>query len=109
MVLKEKLQQTDAFKTGADAAEAGVRTGAESTGAMRSVLQSISTVNPDKVSKVVDGNGEPVLVYHDTAPVGGKGCVMSVEVKAEPKPLLTPRRILKVDWWIRPLLSPAAP
>lgn len=64
VVLKEKLQQT-AFKTGADAAEAGMRTGA-GAGAIRSVLQDVFAVNPDTVSKVVDAAGKPLVVYHGT-------------------------------------------
>jgi hypothetical protein len=33
---------------------------------MRKVLQLVYTVNPENVSKVVDENGEPLVVYHDT-------------------------------------------
>lgn len=65
VALKEKLQQS-AFKTGADAAEAGVRAGTDS-GAVRSVLEGIYAVKPDSVSKVVDPEtGEPLVVYHGT-------------------------------------------
>ncbi len=66
VVLKEKLQQS-VFKTGADAAEAGVRAGTDDAGAIRSVLQRIYGVNPAKVSKVIDpATGEPLVVYHGT-------------------------------------------
>ena len=59
VALKEKLQQS-AFKTGADAAEAGVRAGTDS-GAIRSVLEGIYAVNPDSVSKAIDKEtGEPL-------------------------------------------------
>lgn len=64
VIAKEKLQQI-AGKTGADAAEAGVRTGA-GVGAVCSVLHGIYEVNPDTLSKVVDANGEPLVVYHGT-------------------------------------------
>ncbi|QRY31155.1 hypothetical protein JVX96_24225 [Variovorax sp. PDNC026] len=83
VVLKEKLRQT-AFKTGADAAEAGVQARA-GAGAIRSVLDRIYSVNPaaeptetpDQTgtpafrawfgdSKVVDGDGKPLKVYHGT-------------------------------------------
>lgn len=66
VVVKEKLQQR-AFKTGAVAAETGKQSGAnDSAGAIRSILQSIYKVNPETVSKVVDANGEPLVVYHGT-------------------------------------------
>ncbi|WP_418133242.1 PLxRFG domain-containing protein [Variovorax sp. NFACC26] len=83
VVLKEKLRQT-AFKTGADAAEAGVQARA-GAGAIRSVLDRIYSVNPtaeaaagaDQTdepafrawfgdSKVVDDAGKPLVVYHGT-------------------------------------------
>ena len=83
VVLKEKLRQT-AFKTGADAAEAGVQARA-GAGAIRSVLDRIYSVNPaaepaaaaDQTgtpafrawfgdSKVVDADGKPLRVYHGT-------------------------------------------
>ncbi|MEZ2293920.1 PLxRFG domain-containing protein [Variovorax sp. RCC_210] len=83
VVLKEKLRQT-AFKTGADAAEAGVQARA-GAGAIRSVLDRIYTVNPAGASaatadqtgtpafrawfgdsKVVDGEGKPLKAYHGT-------------------------------------------
>lgn len=66
VVVKEKLQQR-AFKTGAVAAETGKQSGAnDSAGAIRSILQSIYKVNPETVSKVVDANGEPLVVFHGT-------------------------------------------
>jgi len=83
VVLKEKLRQT-AFKTGADAAEAGVQARA-GAGAIRSVLDRIYSVNPaqgeptstDQTStpafrawfgdsKVVDAQGAPLEVFHGT-------------------------------------------
>ncbi|MDR6887897.1 MULTISPECIES: PLxRFG domain-containing protein [Variovorax] len=83
VVLKEKLRQT-AFKTGADAAEAGVQARA-GAGAIRSVLDRIYSVNPaaeaaatdDQTetpafrawfgdSKVVDADGKPLRVFHGT-------------------------------------------
>ena len=66
VIAKEKLQQV-AFKTGADAAEAGAHTGADTAGAIRSVLQAIYEVNPATVSKVIDPETlEPMVVYHAT-------------------------------------------
>jgi hypothetical protein len=65
VALREKLQQS-VFKTGAIAAEAGKFTGTDA-GAIRNVLQSIFAVNPETVSKVVDGNGEPLVMYHGGA------------------------------------------
>lgn len=62
IALNEELRQST-FKTSADAAEAGMRAGADA-GAIRSVLQNIYSVNPDTVSKVADGNDEPLVVYH---------------------------------------------
>ena len=65
VALIEDLQQS-AFKTSAVAASsAGKRTGA-AAGAIRNVLQNIYAVNPDFVSKVVDENGEPLVVYYGT-------------------------------------------
>lgn len=51
MLLKEGLRQT-AFKTGADAADAGMLASA-ATGAVMSVLQNIYAVNPRSFYKVV--------------------------------------------------------
>lgn len=65
MALREKLQQS-AFKTGALTAETGARTGA-GTGAMHSILQQIYAVKPDSISKMVDANGEPQVLYHGTS------------------------------------------
>ena len=48
VALKEKLQQLPTFKTRADTAEAaGVRSGADNAGAIRSVLQRIYSVTAD--------------------------------------------------------------
>lgn len=35
-------------------------------GAIRSFMEKLRSVNPDSVSKVVDENGEPMVVYHGT-------------------------------------------
>ncbi|MGE8446461.1 MAG: PLxRFG domain-containing protein [Comamonas sp.] len=87
VVLKEKLQQ-GAFKTRGDTAEAGDHTGAKNNvGAIRSVLQNIYQGNGQPSaqdvkqtdtaafkrwfgeSKVVDGEGEPMVVYHGSPEV----------------------------------------
>ncbi len=61
VVLREKLQAS-AFKTGALSATSGAPTGA-APGAIRSVVETVFVVNPEMVSKVVDANGEPLVVY----------------------------------------------
>jgi hypothetical protein len=63
VALREKLQQS-VFKTGAVAAEAGKRAGSADVGAIRSILQSVYGVNSETVSKIVDENGEPMVVFH---------------------------------------------
>lgn len=60
VALREKLQQS-VFKTGAVAEESGKRAGTDA-GAIRNILQSVFSVNPETVSKVVDANGEPMVV-----------------------------------------------
>lgn len=61
----EKLQKST-FKTSADAAEAGALAGA-APGVFRSVVQAVFAVKPDDVSKVVDANGERLLVSESLA------------------------------------------
>jgi hypothetical protein len=60
--LREKLQQ-DAFKTGADAAEAGGLSGAPA-GAIKTLLRGIFSVKP--TSAVVNADGSPKVVYRGT-------------------------------------------
>lgn len=59
-----KLQQS-AFKTSADAAEAGTRAGAAPR-VTRTVVQAVFAVKPADVSKVVDANGETLIAYQGT-------------------------------------------
>ena len=61
----EKLQKS-AFKTGALSATSGAPTGA-APGVIRSVVQAVFAVKPADVSKVVDANGEPLLVSESLA------------------------------------------
>jgi hypothetical protein len=61
---REELQST-AFKTGASAADAGEPSGA-AIGAIKNIIRNIYEVNAESVSKVVDENGEPMVVYHGT-------------------------------------------
>ncbi len=56
--LKENLQKGLSFKTGAS------QTSGAPSGDIGNLLRDIFTVNPDTVSKVVDVNGEPLLVWH---------------------------------------------
>ena len=39
-------------------------------GAIKSFMEKLRSVNPDSVSKVVDENGEPLVVYHGTPDPG---------------------------------------
>jgi hypothetical protein len=55
----EKLQP--AFKTGALQSPL-----AGASGVIKSIAERLYTVNPDSVSKVVDSNSEPLIVYHGT-------------------------------------------
>lgn len=45
--------------------------GSTESEAISSVLHGLLNFNPDSVSKVVDGNGEPLVVYHGTRQTGG--------------------------------------
>ena len=58
--LKDKV--AEAFKT-----STGEDTSATSAQPVYSILaRELASVNPDSVSKVVDKNGEPLVVYHGT-------------------------------------------
>ncbi|MFI3219596.1 MAG: hypothetical protein QX189_10815 [Methylococcales bacterium] len=63
VVLKEKLQRDKSFKTEALTDTSVALNGDKHAGAIASLLQSIFNVN---ASKVVDENGEPLVVYHGT-------------------------------------------
>jgi hypothetical protein len=63
--LREELQQSP-FKTGASAAFRQGEPPGGDAGALKTMLADIYAVNPDSVSKVVDENGEPLVVYHGT-------------------------------------------
>jgi hypothetical protein len=60
--LRERLQQSDAFKSGASAEEqASVEpSGARSEGAIKNLLRGIFSVNPESVTVKTDENGEPL-------------------------------------------------
>ena len=60
--LREKLQQSSAFKSGASAAEqAAVEpSGARSDGAIKKLLRDIFSVNSDSIAIKTDENGEPL-------------------------------------------------
>ena len=62
VVLRERLRTS--FKTEASANKNVALNG--EAGAIRSLLQNIFNVNEKDVSKVVDENGEPLVVYHGT-------------------------------------------
>jgi hypothetical protein len=59
VVLTEKLQDASKSHSSEEASAAN-------PGAIRSVLQKVFSVNFGDVSKVVDENGEPMVVYHGT-------------------------------------------
>jgi len=65
VVLRERLRTS--FKTEASANKNVALNG--EAGAIRSLLQNIFNVNEKDVSKVVDENGEPLVVKHATASV----------------------------------------
>jgi hypothetical protein len=58
--LKENLQNGLSFKTGT------LRQSGAQSGDVETMLHGYFEVNPETVSKVVDGNGEPLVVYHGT-------------------------------------------
>ncbi|MBL9177751.1 MAG: hypothetical protein JNM65_06795 [Verrucomicrobiaceae bacterium] len=62
---KERIQE--AFKTGA-AASSG--TSGAPLDSLQPLLHSILSINPDSVSKVIDENGEPLVVYRGRKEVG---------------------------------------
>ena len=66
MFLTENLQVT-ASKTGTGATSSVVGEPGAATGDSLTVLQDIFSVNPSTVSKVVDADGKPLVVYHSTA------------------------------------------
>ena len=61
-VLEDEIKAPDSFKTAA-ASQSDVGRGG-GTGRMVKLLLNILSVNPETVSKVVDENGEPMVVPH---------------------------------------------
>lgn len=61
--LKEKLQEH--LQSGASA-KGAMRSGSDEPGAIVSLGRHIFSVKDETVSKVVDANGEPLVVYHGT-------------------------------------------
>ena len=63
VILREKLQQNELYKTEALTNNNVALNGNTHTGAVASLLQKIYAVN---ASKIVDENGEPRILYHGT-------------------------------------------
>ena len=69
VVLKERLR--DGFKSGPGLVPKQRSVTGNRRGALETILRDIYAVKPDAISKVVDANGEPLVVYHGSPDARG--------------------------------------